>query len=102
MNLGKSDDAVGKWYHDRIESVEGDGQTWKGMKKLREKNEWWLSNHEMHSCRAEGPYCGSQGFAVRYAIAFTPRGGQRIEMSEVGVYTVRNGKIIREEYLYAG
>lgn len=102
VNLGKSDQAVAKWYHAQIESVEGDGQSWKGLKALRGKNEWWYSTNELHSCLAEGPFSGATGFAVRYTMAFTPKGGERIEMSEVGVYTVRNGKIVREEYMYAG
>lgn len=102
VNLGKAEEAISKWYHAQIESVEGDGQSWKGMKALRAKNAWWYSTNELHSCQAEGPYSGATGFAVRYTMAFTPKGGQRTEMSEVGVYTVRNGKIVREEYMYAG
>jgi hypothetical protein len=26
--------------------------------------------------------------------------GERTDMSEVGVYTVKNGKIVREEFMY--
>lgn len=102
VNQGKADDAVTRWYDATILSVEGDGQSWKGLKALHAKNEWWYANHEPHSLLAEGPYVGATGFAVRYSMSFTPRGKQRIEMTEVGVYTVRDGKIVREEYMYAG
>ncbi len=102
VNQGKADEAVSRWYDTTILSVEGDGQSWKGLKSLQAKNDWWYANHEPHSLMAEGPYVGATGFAVRYSMSFTPRGKQRIQMTEVGVYTVRDGKIVREEYMYAG
>lgn len=101
VNLGKSDEVIGKWYHPEILSVEGDGMWWKGMKGIEEKWTWWSSNNEVHSMSAEGPFVGATGFTVRYAMSFTPKGKDRAEMTEVGVYTVQDGKIVREEYMYA-
>jgi len=101
-NTGQADGVVAKWYHPRIVSVEGDGQTTRGLKALAGKYEWWEENHEVHSFVAIGPYVGVTGFAVRFDIAVTPRGGQRLDLSETAVYTVRDGKIVREEFMYAG
>jgi len=101
VNLGQFKEIYDQWYHPTaVESVEGDGQVWKGMKGIGRKNEWWSANHEVHSCSADGPFVGASGFSVRYTMAFTPKGGPRVDMTEVGVYTVKNGRIVREEYMY--
>ena len=101
VNLGQFQEIYDAWYHpSRVESIEGDGQMWRGMKGIQAKNQWWGENHEIHACTAEGPFVGASGFAVRYTMSFSPKGGQRIDMTEVGVYTVKDGKIVREEYMY--
>jgi hypothetical protein len=46
-----------------------------------------------------GPWVGATGFAVRYAIDVTQKStGQRHQMEEIAVYTVKDGKIVREEF----
>lgn len=101
VNLGQFQEIYDQWYHpSRIESVEGDGQVWKGMKGIEAKNKWWFDNHDMHACSAEGPFVGATGFSVHYRMSFTPKGQSRVDMAEVGVYTVKDGKIVREEYMY--
>jgi ketosteroid isomerase-like protein len=30
-----------------------------------------------------------------------PQKGKRMQMDEIGVYTVKNGKIVREEFFYS-
>jgi len=99
-NLGRGDEVVGKWYHQRLVSVEGDGMTTTGLKALAGKYAWWDANHEVHALTATGPFVGHSGFAVRFDIAVTPKGGQRMDMSEIAVYTVRDGRIVREEFMY--
>ena len=55
----------------------------------------------MLGAAAEGPFLGSSGFAVRYRMQYKVRASGEIKtMSEVGVYTVQNGKIVREEFMY--
>jgi hypothetical protein len=41
-------------------------------------------------------------FAVLYEMDFTQKSsGQRMQMSEVALFTVANGKIVQEEFLYS-
>ncbi len=100
-NAGQLAEPYRKWYHRNIESIEADGQMWMGMKGIEAKNEWWNENFQVDSFSAEGPYVGATGFSVKFNIATTNRKtGDKNTMSEVGVYTVKNGKIVREEFMY--
>lgn len=86
-----------------IISIEGMGvsQAWHGRKAVDAKNEWWASDHIMHGASAEGPFVGATGFAVKFVVDLeTKSTGKRETMTEVGVYTVKNGKIVQEEFMY--
>jgi len=105
FNAGKNDaDLWAKHFNMKaLESIEGHGTNmkWVGGKAVKAKNEWWMSDHVVHGARAEGPFVGSTGFAVRFTMDVeTKSSGERVTMNEVGVYTVANGKIIREEFMY--
>jgi hypothetical protein len=41
-------------------------------------------------------------FVVRFKIDMTPKGGQRMSLDEVGLYTVKNDKIIEERFFMGG
>ena len=59
------------------------------------------NEHTLHGASAEGPYIGATGFAVKFRVDVTENAsGKRLLMEEVGVYTVENGKIVREEFMY--
>lgn len=103
FNAGRSVDAENKWYDRNIESVEGVGvsMAWRGRKAVQAKSDWWTSDHTIHGASAEGPYAGATGFAVKFRMDVeTKSTGKRETMEEVGVYTVKNGKIVREEFMY--
>lgn len=103
FNAGKADEVDHKWWSDAIVSVEGDGQAWGGRQAVVGKNEWWYSQHEILGGSAEGPFVGGSGFAVRFRMHVrVKQSGQEIHMDEVGVYTVKNGRIVREEFMYGG
>jgi len=72
----------------------------KGIEGVRGKGEWWSANHEIHAVSVEGPYVNGDQFAVRFKMDITPKGGARTTMDEVGVYTIRNGKIAEERFFY--
>ena len=108
-NQGKNMEAVDKLYSKDIVSVEAAGgdqmpREMKGIDKVRGKSEWWYANHEVHGGKAEGPYPNEDRFAVRFHYEITPKvgpmKGKRVNMDEVGIYTVKNGKIVREEFFY--
>lgn len=104
FNAGREADARHKWWHKNIESIEGQGvnMVWRGWDAVEGKNAWWDSQNEVLGASAEGPYVGATGFAVKFRMEIAERAtGKRSLMTEIGVYTVRDGKIIREEFMYA-
>lgn len=107
-NAGKGSEAVDKFYDEKIVSIEGQGSDEmpariEGLQAVRGKGEWWESNHDVHASVAVGPYAGHRDdqFVVRFNLdaTFKPT-GERSQMEEVAVYTVKNGKIVQEEFLY--
>ena len=106
-NEGREQDFVAQYYAPDIVSIEGQGSEEMparidGLEGVKGKHEWWYANHEVHSSTADGPYVGHREdqFAVRFALDVTPTGGERMQMDEVALYTVRDGKIVQEEFLY--
>lgn len=75
----------------------------KGLDAIKGKHAWWDANMEMHSASAEGPFPhGDDRFAVIYDSDVTEKAsGQQMGGREVGIYTVADGKIVREEFFYA-
>lgn len=103
FNRGEMTEIERKWHSPALVSVEGVGvsMAWNGRKAVQEKNEWWMSTHRLHGASAEGPYLGASGFAVKFAMDVEDTtNNSRMLMEEVGVYTVQNGKIVREEFMY--
>ena len=76
-NTGRSHEVTAKWLHPRVESIEADGQLWKGVRGVEAKSAWWYANHDVHGFSAEGPYVGATGFSVRFRLAVTPKGGEQ-------------------------
>lgn len=92
-----------KWWSPKVVSVEGEGvnMAWSGKPAVDAKNKWWIDSHDMHGAYAEGPYVGSSGFGIKFRMEFTEREtGKRWVMDELGFYTVQDGKIVREEFMY--
>lgn len=76
-----------------------------GLAAIRAKGEWWIANHEVHSAVVTGPWPSGDGqrFIVGFNYEVTNKpSGQRMKMEESGLFTVAGGKIVHEEYFYAG
>ncbi len=107
-NSGKGLEAVDTLYDEKIVSIEAQGSDelparMEGIRAIRGKNTWWYDNHEVHASKATGPFCGHRDdqFAVHFEMDVTEKAsGQRHQMAEVGLYTVRAGKVVQEEFLY--
>lgn len=100
---GQFDESGEKYWADDVvslEAMEGDMARIEGKVGVKAKGEWWSANHEIHSVEVEGPYVHGDQFVVRFKMDVTPKGGQRLQMDEVGLYTVRNGKIVEERFFY--
>jgi ketosteroid isomerase-like protein len=104
---GKNLDALNKLFAEDIVSVEagappGMQRENKGLSAVKAKGEWWLANHEIHSSNITGPWPHDDRFVVGFQYDVTNKpSGQRMKMDEVGLYTVKNGKIVREEFFYS-
>ena len=103
--------AIDAFYAEDIVSVEASTPTPDssaetcGIESVRERNVEWYGNHEINEFTVEGPWPHHDRFALKFAFVFSPKSGpmagQRIEMSEIGVYTLNEEqKICREEFFY--
>jgi hypothetical protein len=103
---GRNLDAVNQFYSPRILSIESSGSPempaeTTGIEAIRAKHEWWEANNEVHSMQVNGPFLGEGQFAVQYTFDSTFRStGERRTMTEMALYTVKDGKIVREEFFY--
>lgn len=95
-------DGYKRYWADDIVSLEpgdGDMSRCEGREALEAKHDWWNANTQVHSSKTEGPFVFGDQFAVRYEMDVT-MDGERSQMTEVGLYTVRDGKIAEERFLY--
>lgn len=92
-----------KWFNKKLTSIEGCGvsMAWEGIKQVKAKGEAWNNEHIVHNASVDGPFVGATGFALRFNVDVEVRAtGERRQMNEVGVYTVKNGKVVQEEFMY--
>ena len=98
-------EALDTLYDDNIVSVEaygmgGGSPETRGKEGVRGKIDWWVNAMEVHSFDAHEPFVANDRFVVQYDADVTDKQSkERRKLSEVGVYTVKNGKIVREEFL---
>jgi hypothetical protein len=72
----------------------------RGIDQVRGKTDWWEKNMEVHSAKVGGPFVARDTFVVQFDIDVTDKASnKRMQMSEVGIYTVKDGKVAREEFL---
>ncbi|ESY73252.1 MULTISPECIES: nuclear transport factor 2 family protein [unclassified Mesorhizobium] len=104
LKQGEHEAAAEKYNADDIvslEAMEGPMAIARGKEALRQKGQWWQENNEVHGGSVEGPYVNGDQFAVRFKFDITPKAtGERVTMDEVGLYTVKNGKIAEERFYY--
>lgn len=106
---GKAKEAMDTLYSPDIVSIEaGSGPNMlaktEGIAGVKAKGEWWENNHEVHKAEAEGPYPHGDRFIVHFKYDVTakagPMAGKRFTMDEAALYTVKDGKVIHEEFFY--
>src|SRR5436190_24377432 len=87
-------------YDDDIVSVEATVPESRGKEAVRGKIDWWTKAMEVHSFKASEPFVAHDRFVVQYDADVTEKESKhRQQISEVGIYTVKDGKIVREEFL---
>jgi ketosteroid isomerase-like protein len=103
LEAGKFDEAERFWSDEIVsyEAMEGPMREVRGRAAVHGKAEWWNANHDVHSFETAGPYVNGDRFALRFRIDVTPKAtGQRMQMEEIGLYTVKDGKIVEERFFY--
>ena len=108
VNQGREGEAafVRDYYADDVVSIEAQGSDEmpgriEGIDAIHAKHAWWYENNDVHGTVAEGPFIGHREdqFVIRFVMDFTAD-GERQQMTEVALYTVKGDKIAQEEYLY--
>jgi len=103
---GKNDACLEELYAKNAVSVEaapppGGDRTAKGLDAIKAKGKDWQESHVVHKAEVAGPFPNENRFAVRFLYDVTDKpSGKRMTMDEVGLFTIENGKITREEFFY--
>lgn len=104
---GKNDAILNELFTKDTVSVEagappGQDRTAKGLDAIRAKSKVWQQSHTVHKAEIFGPYPHDDRFAIRFVYDVTNKpSGKRFSMDEVGLFTVSNGKIVKEEFFYS-
>jgi len=102
----KSLEAIDTLYANEIVSIEANDMPgmpakMSGKATVRGKTVWWLENFQVHAHEELGPYVNGDRFAVYFKYDVTEKAkGQRMNMIEMALYTVKNGLIVQEEFFY--
>lgn len=101
---GQFDQSGEKYWADDVVSYENmpgnEMSEIRGRAGVKAKGDWWNANHEIHGVEVEGPYLNGDQFAVRFKMEVTPKGAERTTLDEIGIYTIRDGKIAEERFFY--
>ncbi|WP_338548453.1 nuclear transport factor 2 family protein [Roseovarius phycicola] len=81
----------------------GMGREAQGLDAIKGKHEWWNNSMEMLEGTISDPMPhGDDKFAVIFKMKVKEKAsGDVMDMEEVGVYTVKDSKITREEFFYS-
>jgi hypothetical protein len=107
VRQNKDQQAIEELYSPEIESIEnnasGEYMVYKGLAGKAEKNQMWEDMvSEVHEVKISDPVIGDRAFACSGYMDITyvnPDWG-RLAMTELCVLEVKDGKIVREEYIY--
>ena len=104
---GKYEEAQRELYAEDAESIEPDGLppgalgSVKGLAAIYEKGRQFSAMiEEVHGGSVSEPVVADNWFSVALAMDVTMKGRGRMNMSEICVYRVRDGKIVREQFFY--
>lgn len=106
---GKEREAMETLYGPSIVSIEAMGSPtmparMDGIAAVRGKADWWEKNNEVHSRQVDGPWPHGDRFIVHFKYDVTSKAGpmaaQRMQIDEAAHYTVKDGKIVQEEFFY--
>lgn len=111
MSKGKSMDAMHELYADNARHVEVMEAPWcpriiEGKQTLTKKAEEFYKSTTIHNATVGTPIVNGDQFIIPMGLDCTcsagPMAGQRMDMKETALYTVKNGKITEGKFFYGG
>lgn len=104
MQQGAFNKIYAELYNKDATSEETPGSDWPkatGMKEIEEKGKRWNEMvKEMHGASTGTPVVAGDYFTCFMTMDYTRKDGNRIDMQEIGLYRIKNGKIISEQFFY--
>jgi limonene-1,2-epoxide hydrolase len=101
---GNNLDCVNELYAENVVSQEmpnAPNPLVKGKQNVWNKGrEWYDSVEEYHSGEISEPVVAGNHFTSKMKMDVTFKNQGRMQMEEVGVYKVENGKIVNEQFFY--
>jgi len=101
---GEFETAQKELFADDAVSIEPHGtpdfqQETKGLDGIIEKGKKWAGMvEEYHGMNVSQPVVGGQSFACTMSMDVTMKGRGRMQMTELCVYNVKDGKIVSEQF----
>ena len=72
-----------------------------GLEALYEKGRQFSERVEaVHANEVSGPMIAGNWFSVAFSMDITFKGRGRVQMQDIGVYHVRDGKVVSEQFFY--
>jgi ketosteroid isomerase-like protein len=103
--MGQWDQIQNELFADEAVSIEPEHspglKSVKGMDAIRQKGKQFAEAvEEMHSGYSNSPQVAGNHFAVAMGMDVTMKGMGRMQMDEIAVYEVKDGKIVKEQFFY--
>src|SRR5215212_2419978 len=94
-----------EFFSDDVKSIDPPGSPWfgnaEGKTNVRKKGEEFVKKIEaVHRVFTSAPVLGASHFAVGREIDITVQGHGRIQINQVMLYEVKDGKIVSEQFFY--
>ncbi|HZT01025.1 MAG TPA: nuclear transport factor 2 family protein [Steroidobacteraceae bacterium] len=71
----------------------------RGLPAILDKGrKWGAMVEEVHSCAASAPLVAGNAIALSLTMEVTMKGGGRMQLAEICVYQVKDGKIVAEQF----
>ncbi len=102
---GKNMEAVESLYADNVVSKEMPGapnELVTGIKEVYQKGEdFFAMVQEWHGAEVSDPVVAGNHFSTRMTMDATFKDGNRVNMEEIAIYEVKDGKIVNEQFFYS-
>ncbi len=105
--MSKAGNSMGigpKYWSDDIvsmEAMDGPMARVQGRAAVEAKGAWWSGAHEVHSVETAGPWVNGDQFSIHWKMDVTQKeSGNRMQMEEIALYTVKDGKITEERFFF--